>query len=178
MTCSLIPRREAGDVWCLPPVWNLRAVIWFHFTIPSLVLLTFSPDFFSKKILQYFWSVGRVFLYGSCFAAVELSWSVVCTACCHTALVFAVMHSPSFTFNECLHCVLTFVFYQDSVDFTAPLLFELLKGCGPTWWCAEKKKGKLYHKFCTTRDICFCIFPPPLSFMDMCSYIFLPDNKF
>ena len=28
---SLSPRREAGDVWCLPPVWNLRAVIWFHF---------------------------------------------------------------------------------------------------------------------------------------------------
>ena len=33
------PRREAGDVWCLPPVWNLRAVIWFHFAISSLVLL-------------------------------------------------------------------------------------------------------------------------------------------
>ena len=34
------PRREAGDVWCLPPVWNLRAVIWFHFAISSLVLLS------------------------------------------------------------------------------------------------------------------------------------------
>ena len=33
------PRREAGDVWCLPPVWNLRAAIWFHFAISSLVLL-------------------------------------------------------------------------------------------------------------------------------------------
>ena len=33
------PRREAGDVWCLPPVWNLRAVIWFHFAISSLVPL-------------------------------------------------------------------------------------------------------------------------------------------
>ena len=33
------PRREAGYVWCLPPVWNLRAVIWFHFAISSLVLL-------------------------------------------------------------------------------------------------------------------------------------------
>ena len=32
-------RREAGDVWCLPPAWKLRAVIWFHFTIASLVLL-------------------------------------------------------------------------------------------------------------------------------------------
>ena len=36
---TVCPRREAGDVWCLPPVWNLRAVIWFHFAISSLVLL-------------------------------------------------------------------------------------------------------------------------------------------
>ena len=35
----LFPRREAGDVWCFPPVWNLRAVIWSHFAISSLVLL-------------------------------------------------------------------------------------------------------------------------------------------
>ena len=33
------PRREVRDVWCLPPVWNLRAVIWFHFAISCLVLL-------------------------------------------------------------------------------------------------------------------------------------------
>ena len=34
----LPPRRTAGDVWYLPTVWSLRAVIWFHFTISSLVL--------------------------------------------------------------------------------------------------------------------------------------------
>ena len=34
---NIDPRREAGDVWCLPPVWNLRAVIWFLFPISSLV---------------------------------------------------------------------------------------------------------------------------------------------
>ena len=37
------PRREAGGAWCLPPVWNLGAVIWFHFTVscslPSPVTL-------------------------------------------------------------------------------------------------------------------------------------------
>ena len=58
------PRREAGDVWCSPPVWNLRAVIWFPFPISScifcLVLLLFlschfsanrlhSPDFFPEN---------------------------------------------------------------------------------------------------------------------------------
>ena len=32
-------QREAGDVWCLCPIRNLRAVIWFHFTTSSLVLL-------------------------------------------------------------------------------------------------------------------------------------------
>ena len=62
------PEGEAGDVWCLPPVWNLRAVIWFHFAISSLVLqpspVTLSVLSFSacwpfllncfQKILQYF----------------------------------------------------------------------------------------------------------------------------
>ena len=76
------PRREAGDVWCLPPVWNVRAVIWFHFAISSLVLLpspvtlsvwSFSACWpfllnFFQKILQYFSLRDRLFLYGSCFA--------------------------------------------------------------------------------------------------------------
>ena len=30
---SSFSQREARHVWCLPPVWNLRVVIWFHFTI-------------------------------------------------------------------------------------------------------------------------------------------------
>ena len=33
------PKGEAGDVWCPPPVWNLRAVIWFWF---SYLLTCFS----------------------------------------------------------------------------------------------------------------------------------------
>ena len=76
-----IPRREAGNVWCLPPVWNLRAVIWFHFAISSLVLLPsplsvlfFSACWsillnFSHKILQNVSLRDRLFLYGSCLAA-------------------------------------------------------------------------------------------------------------
>ena len=48
------PQREAGDVWCLPPVWNLRAVIWFPFPISChvffcLVLLLFLPCHFSAN---------------------------------------------------------------------------------------------------------------------------------
>ena len=31
--------REAGDVWRLPPVGDLRDVIWFHFTVSFLVFL-------------------------------------------------------------------------------------------------------------------------------------------
>ena len=71
----LLPRREAGDVWCLPPVWNLRAVIWFHFAISSLVLLpspvtlpvlSFSACWpfllnFFQKILQYLSLRDRLF---------------------------------------------------------------------------------------------------------------------
>ena len=48
-------RREAGDVWCLPPVWNLRAVIWFHFAISSLVLLP-SPVMLSVLSVSACWS--------------------------------------------------------------------------------------------------------------------------
>ena len=46
-----LPPREAGDVWCLPPVWNLRAVIWFHFAISSLVLL---PSPVTLSFLSFF----------------------------------------------------------------------------------------------------------------------------
>ena len=51
-----------------------------------------SPDFFSQKTLKYFSLRVRLF----CMALVEQlgddSWSVVCAACCHMALVFAIMH--------------------------------------------------------------------------------------
>ena len=99
-------RREAGDVWCLPPVWNLRAVIWFHFAISSLALLpspvtlsvlSFSACWpfllnFFRKILQYFSLRDRLFCMAPVQRLGEDSWSVVCAACCHMTLVFAVMH--------------------------------------------------------------------------------------
>ena len=52
---SVAYRREAGDVWCLPPVWNLRAVIWFHFTISSLVFL---PSPVTLSVLYFFLHSG------------------------------------------------------------------------------------------------------------------------
>ena len=45
------PRREAGDVWCLPPVWNLRAVIWFHFASPLLFFCLVLFPFLSYRFL-------------------------------------------------------------------------------------------------------------------------------
>ena len=44
-TYIMSSRREAGDVWCHHPVLNLRAVIWFPFSISSLVFQP-SPLFF------------------------------------------------------------------------------------------------------------------------------------
>ena len=54
------PRREAGDVWCYPPVWNLRAVICFPFPISSLVffclvVLLFLQCHFSDKRGPFSW---------------------------------------------------------------------------------------------------------------------------
>ena len=66
---------DDDDCWCLPPVWNLRAVIWFHLAISSLILLpspftlsvlSFSACWpfllnFFQKILQYFLLRDRLF---------------------------------------------------------------------------------------------------------------------
>ena len=97
------PRREAGDVSF---VWNLRAVIWLHVLSPllffCLVLLHFLSYLFSacwsillnffQKILQHFSLRDRLFCMAPVQQLGEVSWSVVCAACCHMALVFAVMH--------------------------------------------------------------------------------------
>ena len=64
----LFPRREAGDVWCLPPVWNLRAVVWFHFTVSSLVLL---PNPVTVSVLF-------LFCFLVCFSAY---WRTLLTFC-------------------------------------------------------------------------------------------------
>ena len=110
-SCLHVPWREARDVWCLPPVWNLRAVIWFHFAISSLVLLSspvtlsvlsfsacwpFLLNFF-QKILQNFSLRDRLFCMAPVWQLGEVSWSVVCAACCHMALVFTVMYLCLFT---------------------------------------------------------------------------------
>ena len=80
-----IPWREAGDVWCLYPVWNLRAVMWFHFTISSLVfllspvtlsvlsssfscLLGHSPELFPENS-SIFFIKRQAFLHCSCLVA-------------------------------------------------------------------------------------------------------------
>ena len=69
------PEGRPGMSDVSPPVWNLRAVIWFHFAISSLVLLpspvtlsvlSFSACWpfllnFFQKILQYFSLRDRLF---------------------------------------------------------------------------------------------------------------------
>ena len=52
---QLTPEGRPG-MWCLPPVWNLRAVFWFHFAISSLVLLP-SPVTLSVLSFSACWSI-------------------------------------------------------------------------------------------------------------------------
>ena len=65
MTEWQLPQREAGDVWCLSSVWNLRAVIWCHFAISSLVLLhspvTLSVLSFFLPASPFSWTFSRKF---------------------------------------------------------------------------------------------------------------------
>ena len=105
-----------------PLDWNLRAVIWFHFAICSLVLLpspvtlsvlSFSACWpfllnFFQKTLQYFSLRDRLFCMAPVWQLGEVSWSVVCSACCHMTLVFAVMHLY-YWFLFCCFC--PFLFY-------------------------------------------------------------------
>ena len=76
-------QREAGHFRCLPPVWNFRAIISFHFSVCSLVILpgpvapsvlflfvflTYSPDpAYFPEILQtlFFIKIGS-FSNGRC----------------------------------------------------------------------------------------------------------------
>ena len=100
------PEGRPGMSYVSPSVWNLRAVIWFYFAISSLVLLPspvtlsvlafsacwpFLLNFF-QKILQYFSLRDRLFCMAPVLQLGEDSWSVVCAACCHMTLVFAIMH--------------------------------------------------------------------------------------
>ena len=60
LLCTWEPGREAGDVWSLPPVWNLRAVIGLHFIISSLVLL---PSPIILSVLSFFSACWSILLY-------------------------------------------------------------------------------------------------------------------
>ena len=98
-------RMEAGRFWCLPPVWNHRAVSCFHFSICwlfCLVLLLSSPFPFLWSILptiqkfvcfffqkQAFFFVWRLFF---CFVFKHLgdnNQQVICEVWCLLALVLA-----------------------------------------------------------------------------------------
>jgi len=46
-----VPRREAEDVWCQLPMWNLRAVIWFPLPIS---FLSFLPSPLAVSRLSFF----------------------------------------------------------------------------------------------------------------------------
>ena len=55
-------------------------------------LLAHSPDCFLQKSLQYFSLGDGHFCMAPVWQLGEESWTVVCAACCHMTLVFAVMH--------------------------------------------------------------------------------------
>ena len=92
-----------------PPVWNLRAVIWFYLLSCSsayshcsfcLVLFLFDCRFswqFSPENSSIFFVKRWAFWYRSCLAELgDDSWSVVCAAYCRMALVFAIMRLYNF----------------------------------------------------------------------------------
>ena len=76
---------------------DLLSPLLFFYLVLLLFLLSFSAcssiflNIF-QKILQYFSLRDRHFCMAPVLQLGEDRWSVVCAACCHMALVFAVMH--------------------------------------------------------------------------------------
>ena len=106
------PRREAGDFWCLLPVWNLRAfslillfyissfvflpIILLLFLSYLFLLLAYSPDFFFPKPPFFEWSSFVWLLFFVLFLSdQEMSILVggMCSICYHMTLIYiAFMH--------------------------------------------------------------------------------------
>ncbi|WP_419598382.1 hypothetical protein [Thiolapillus sp.] len=68
----------------------LLLFLFYLFSACCPILLTFFPEnssiFFLKREALFFFCMALVWQLG------EVSWLVVCAACCHMVLVFAVMH--------------------------------------------------------------------------------------
>ena len=113
-----------GGLGCLmsPPLYGISGLSFdstliFPVLFLCLVMLIFLSYLFSacwpilliffQKILQHFSLRDWLFCMASVQQLGGVSWSVVCAACCHMAVVFAVMH---------LYNILIF-FFIDSVHF-------------------------------------------------------------
>ena len=66
------PRREAGECWCLPPAWNLRAVSLIPLLYTSSLVLLPSPVALSGLSFSAFgplsWHLFRSFCLLTCFS--------------------------------------------------------------------------------------------------------------
>ena len=109
-------RREAGDVGCLHPFWNFRAISWFYSTISSLVLLPshatlvvfFLPavpfsKIFSNKLLQYFVVKIQAFLHVSWIAARSYWVGGMCIM-----LPYGIL--PLYVYVICFHLYILIIF--------------------------------------------------------------------
>ena len=94
--CHLIPLFISSLVF--------SALFSCSFCLVIFLLMVHSPDFFSlQKTLKYFSLSVRLFVWLLLSELGDDSWSVVCAACCHRALVFAIMHlCKIFYFILCL----------------------------------------------------------------------------
>ena len=97
------------------------------------------------------------------FRSVEVSWSVVCAACCHVTLVFAVMHlyNVFYFFNASVHFFFLFTFLKSGIDKSTE--WSTIPAC-PSLMCfltGVIPKGLILRKFCVR---CLCMF----CFMQIC----------
>ena len=114
----------------------------------SYLLLPAGPFFqtFIQKILRHFSLRDRLFCMAPVQQLGDVSWSVECAACCHMALVFALMHLYNFFY--CFCPILFYTLLKSGIDKSTNrpryqrvlALRAFLTGVIP--------KGQILRKFC------------------------------
>ena len=143
--CHLIPLYYLLSCFCFSAQPGyFFCLIFFPACWPILLILF-------HKIQQYFLLRDRLFCTAPVQQLGEVSWSVVCAACCHMAPVFAVMHlyNSKKMFIASVHSFFLYTFFKNLVlinQRNGPLYQHVLVVCA--FSTGVIPKGLILRKFC------------------------------
>ena len=140
--------------------WLLSSFFFFLVLWPllSYLVLPAGPFFwtFSRKFFNIFCKEIGFFVWLLFSELGGVSWLVVCAACCHMTLVFAVMHLYNIYIFYCFCPFLFYTFLKSGIDKSTE--WSMILGC-PSRMCffnrGDTKGTNSSKKFCVR---CLCMF--------------------